>query len=133
VVIAGIASVAAGFIPAKYSWMIPAGACISFLLNLIFINLMILKNSKKPQFNWDSETELSRKLGAVNLIIIVAGMLMLVGFMAALAMGKALDNPSASRIVLIIFGMAGVILLLLALVINRYAVKKAARNLMILE
>ena len=133
VIAAGIICVAAGYISVKNSWIIAAGACFSFLLNLIFINLMLFKNSKKPQLNWDSETELSRKLGAVNLVIIVIGVLMLVVFLAALALGPLLNNPAAARNVLIICAATSVIILFLALILNRFAVKAAANNLMKLE
>ena len=133
VVILGIVCVAAGVIPAADSWIIPVSAGCSFLLNLLFINLMLLKHSGKPRFNWDSETELSRKLGGVNLIIIVLGVIMLVVLMAALAMAPLLGSPGAAGIILVICGTAVLLILILALTVNALAVRTAAQNLMKLE
>ena len=133
VAIAGAAAVFTGFISVRNIWMILAGACVSYALNLIFIDLMLLKNSKKPQLNWDSETELSRKLGVINLIVIVVGVVMLMVFMVSLGLGKVLSSPSAARIVIIVCAAAGAAILCLTLVINRYAVRAAADNLMNLE
>ena len=130
---AGIVAVVAGFIPAKCCWMIPVGVCFSLLLDLLLIDLMLLKNSKKPQFNWESETELSRKLGAVNIIAIVAGVVMLIVFMGALTLGSMFSHPAAARIVLIICAAVGLAVLFLAPAFNRFAVKRAAKNLMKLE
>ena len=133
VAVAGIVAIAAGFIPVGCCWMIPVGVCFSFLLDLLLIDLMLMKNSKKPQFNWDSETELSRKLGAVNVIAIVAGVIMLIVFMGMLALGALLNHPAAERVVLIICAAVGLAVLFLAPAVNRFAVRKAAKNLMKLE
>ena len=133
VAILGIVCVAAGFIPAGSSWTVVPGILVSFLLNLTFVNLLLLKNSGHPRFDWDSETELSRKLGAVNLIIIVIGVLMLVVFLASLAMAPMLTGPAIGRIILIICSSAAGVILVLALAVNRFAVGKAAGNLMKLE
>ncbi len=133
VVIAGIAAAAAGFIPVGTLWMIAAGVCFSLLLNLLLIDLMLLKNSKKPQFHWDSETELSRKLGAVNILSIVAGVILLTVFVMAVALGAALNQPDVSGIVLILCAAAGLAVVISAWAVNRFAVRKAAKNLASLE
>ena len=130
---AGIAGVAAGWIALRDSWIIPAGAFLCFLLNRIFIDLMLLKNSKKPQLNWDSEAELSRKLGVVNVMIIVAGVFWVAFFMAPLALGELLNSPSVARIILIVCSAAGLLILILAILIDQFALKAAAANLMKLE
>ena len=133
VAVAGIVAIVAGFIPVKCFWMIPVGVCISLLLDLLLIDFMLLKNSKKPQFDWDSETEISRKLGAVNIIAIVAGMVMLAVFLGALALGSLLNQPAVARIILILCAAFGLAVLFLALAVNGFAVKKAAKNLMKFE
>ena len=133
VIILGIVCIAAGFISIKSSWAVLLGACCGFLLNLIWIDLLILKNSKKPRFNWDSEAEFSRKLGAVNLVIIIIGVVALMVFMASLPLAPVLNDGSAKRIALIICAAVLLALLVLAPAINHFAVKKASKNLMALE
>ncbi len=133
VAVAGIVCLAAGFISAGSSWVIPAGVCVSLLLNLVFSDLMLLKASKKPQLDWDSETEFARKLGVPNGVMIVAGVFMLVVFMAILALGLILSEPPFERITLTVCTAAGLLILIAALVLERFAVKKAVKNLMKLE
>lgn len=131
---AGIVSLAAGFMPFKCWWIIPASACICFLLDVIFIDLMIYKNSINPQLNWDSETELSRKLGVINLILIAAGVVMLVVFIGALAIGPLLDAaPAAGRIIVIVCASVSLAVLILAPAINKSATAAAAENIMKIE
>ena len=133
VIAAGIAGIAAGFIPFKCGWMIPASACVCFLLDVIFINLMIYKNSIKPQLNWDSETELSRKLGVINLVIIITGVVLLVVFIAALAIGPLLDAAPAASTIVTVCAAVSLAVIILAFVINKFAAAAAAKNLMKLE
>ena len=133
VIILGVICVAAGFISIKSSWVIPAGACISFHLNLIFINLMLLKNSRKPNFNWDSETELSRKLGAVNIIAVVLGVVMLTIFLASAVLLPMLNDPQFTKTILIIFAAAALVIIVLSYAVNSFCVKAASNNLMKLE
>ena len=134
VIAAGIVSLVAGFIPFKSGWIIPVSACICFLLDVIFIDLMIYKNSINPQLNWDSETELSRKLGVINLILIAAGVVLLVVLIAALAIGPLLDAaPAAGRIIVIVCAAVSLAVIILAPVINKFAIAAAAKNIMKLE
>lgn len=133
VVILGIVCVAAGFISVGSSWTVIPGILVSFLLDLTFVNLLLLKNSGHPRFDWDSETELARKLGVINLIIIVIGVLMLTVFIASLVMTPMLTDPAIGRIILIICTASTGVILVLALVIDHLAVRKAAGNLMKLE
>ena len=133
VILLGLGCIAAGVIPLRGIWIVPAGACVCFLLNLILIDLMLLKNSVKPHLTWDSETELARKLGAVNLIAIVIGVIMIVIFLAVLSQGAALHGPGAEKSILAGCAAAAMILLVLALAVDRRAVRKAAKNLMELE
>ena len=132
VVIAGIVCVIAGIIPVKSSWIILAGACISFLLNLIFVDLLLWKDSKKPSLNWDSETTLSRKLGIVNVIIIVLGTLLLVGFMLALTLGGLLSEPDIEKNVMTGCALSVLSVIILALAVNKAAIKAAAKNILLL-
>ena len=133
VVIFGIVGIAAGFVSVGDSWVVPAGACAAFLLNLTLINLMLLKNSQKPRLNWDSETVFARKLGFVNVIAIVLGVLMLAAFLGGLAFLPMLEDPGAEKVVLIICAAVFLVLLFLGFAVNRFAVRKASQNLMKLE
>ncbi|MBO7709908.1 MAG: hypothetical protein J6S83_05535 [Lachnospiraceae bacterium] len=133
VVVLGIVCVAAGFISVGNSWTVLAGACFCFFLNLFWISLMLLKNSKNPRFNWDSEAEFSRKLGIINLIMIIIGVIALIGFFIAVNFAPMLNEPQIRRIVLIICAAASLVFLVLALMVNSLAVKKAPKNLMKIE
>ena len=133
VVILGIACIAAGAISIGNSWTILAGACVSFLLNLTFINILLLTDSRKPRFDWDSDTEFSRKLGVINVIIIAIGVFMLMAFIAGLIVIPYLDDPKTIRIILIICTAVVPAILLLGLTVNRFAVKAGVKNLMKLE
>ena len=129
VVIAGIAAVAAGFISVRNSPMILIGAGVSFLLNVMLIDLMLMKDSGKPQFHRESETELSRKLGIINVIAIVAGVFMLAGFMVSLYLGPILEGSAAKSIVQAIVAVVCLLILFLSLLIDRAAARKVAKNL----
>ena len=133
VIIFGIICVAAGIIPFKSSWAILAGACISFHLNLIWINLMLLHNSRKPRFNWDSETELSRKLGLVNIIVILIGVFMFLLFFLLIILLPMLDDPQIAKIILIIYAAAIPIIIALSYAVNSLCVKAGSGRLMKLE
>lgn len=133
VIITGIAGLVAGFVPLKCWWMVPASACICFLLDVVFIDLMIYKDSRKPHLDWDSETELARKLGVINLIIIILGVLLLIIFMGGMVFGSLLSTPTPARIVMIICAAVSLAAVILAIVIDKFALNAAAKNLMKLE
>ncbi len=130
---AGIICIAAGFISIGSAWTILAGAGFSFLLNLIFINLMLLQHSKNPRFNWDSETEFSRKLGFINFIVIVIGLIMFIFSFGVIVFAPMLNGSYIMMIASIICILVLLIALVLALMVNSLAVKKVAKNLMKLE
>ena len=94
---------------------------------------MLLKNSRNPRFNWDSETELSRKLGMVNIIAVVIGVLMIMVFIASIVVVPILDDPQIMKVILIICAAAALIIIVLAFTVNALAVKAASGNLMKLE
>ena len=133
VIAAGIVCLAAGWIPFKCGWVIPVSACVCFFLDVIFINLLLYKNSIKPQLNWDSETELSRKLGVINLILIAAGVVLLGVFIIALVIGALLSASPAAGMIVIVCAAVGLAAFVLALVMNQFAAAAAAKNLMKLE
>lgn len=138
--IAGIVCTATGILAVENCWVILYGACVSFLLNLIFIDAMLLKNSKKPVFDWDSETEISRKLSWVNAVAIVIGVVAMIMLFIAIPFSTSLGSPDSSLdLETITTGTAvtavvvPVVFLILAFAVNKYAVKKAEKNLMNIE
>lgn len=140
ITILGIVCVAMGILSIKNSWVIIYGAGISFLLNLILINSMLLKNSRKPYFTWDSETEISRKLSWINIVSLIIGFIAFITFFITLAFSSLTnspENPLNSKMIQVMTAITaavvGVIILILAFAINRLSVKKAEENLMRFE
>ncbi|MBR0415324.1 MAG: hypothetical protein IJI67_09690 [Clostridia bacterium] len=128
IVIIGIVGMCMGYISPAHSWTILFSALLCFLSNSILINAMLLKNAKKANFNWDSESEISRKLGFINLIAILFGTVMFVACFIVLAI--PLPGDAAAMIVGI--AAAGILALtaLCAFLTNRRAIKKAEVKLM---
>ena len=130
IVILGILFLVAGFVEIKDAWTILAGVCAAFLLDLTLINLMLLRNSRKPRLNWDSETAFARKLGLVNIIAILIGTLLLAVFLGAISFMPTLQGTAFGHTILIICAAVGLALVLLAAAVNYFAVRKASQNLM---
>ena len=124
-VIIGIICIASGFIFIGNFWVIPVSVVFSFLVDLICVDLMLLRNSKKPRFTWDSETEFSRKLGLINGILVFLGVFTGMISLLFACFGSMLNNSGA----LIICVAALAVILVLALAINNYTIKTASRNL----
>ena len=110
-------------------WTLLAGAGVSFLMNLLLIDLMILRDSAKPRLDWDSEVELSRKLGLVNIIGIVFGVIMLTIFIICMFIIPSLTDPAFMQAAFILAAALALIVLAAALAVNHFAMKKAARNI----
>ncbi len=137
VIILGVVCVALGVITLESSWVILYGAYISFFLNLILVNAMLIKNSRRLYLNWDSETAFSSKLSWINLVAAIAGVFTLVLLFMASAFSSWFNEPEmavySETITLITAVVAvsfAVIIFLLAFAVNRYAAKKIERNLM---
>ena len=137
VIIIGIVCLAAGVLTLANSWVILYGAAVSFLLDLVYVNWMLLKNSKKPYFNWDTETEIARKLCWINVVAIIIGVIMEIGFLISLSLsGMALKPEMAAEYGTVTTGTVVaaiavfVIAFVLAVTVNRYSVKKGAQNLL---
>ena len=140
VVIAGVVCIALGIITIGNCWVILYGAAASFLLDLIFIDWMLLKNSKRPYFNWDSETEISRKLCWINVVAFIIGFVAMLLMIASIVLSTMLsvsegaaDTGWITTIVVIVSVSVAVILSILAFAFDRFAVKKAEKNLLNLE
>ena len=123
IVIIGIVGMCMGIISPWHSWTILFGALICLLSNIVWINAMLLKNAKKPNFNWDSESEISRKLGFINFIAILWGTVLFVACFIVLAI--PLPDGSATMIVAIAAAVILTLTALCAFVSNRRAIKKA--------
>ena len=129
VIILGIVCIVTGLVSVWSSWTLLAGACVSFLMNLLLIDLMILRDSAKPRLDWDSEVELSRKLGAVNIIAMVFGVVMLMIFIISMFIVPSMTDPAFMSVAFILAVVIALIVLAAALAVNHFAMKKAARNL----
>ena len=128
-IILGIVCIVAGLVSVWSGWTLLAGAGVSFLMNLLLIDLMILRDSAKPRLNWDSEVELSRKLGLVNIIAVVFGVIMLMIFIVCMFIIPSLTDPAFMQAAFILAAAMALIVLAAALAVNHFAMKKAARNL----
>ncbi|WP_407384525.1 hypothetical protein [Ruminococcus sp.] len=136
ILILGVVCVATGFLTLESCWVALYGAGISFLLNLMLVNLMLLHNARKPYFNWDSETEISRKLSWVNIVTIVVGVFTLILFFVSLVFSGSLSAPehlNDSGTVTMIISVTAIVLTVIILVatvwINRFSVRKAEQYL----
>ena len=129
VLLAGIICIIAGIIPISCIWTLPAGAFYSLMLDLLLINLTLLKNSRKPRLNWDSESEFARKLGMINLIAIVAGAIAMIVCLCIVAFSALIEEAGITGMVHIIFASVFVLVSGVSLLFNSYAVKKGAKNL----
>ena len=129
VIILGIVCIVAGLVSVWSSWTLLAGAGVSFLMNLLLIDLMILRDSAKPRLDWDSEVELSRKLGLVNIIGIVFGVIMLMIFIVCMFIIPSLTDTAFMQAAFILAAAMALIVLAAALAVNHFAMKKAARNI----
>ena len=134
ILVFGIVCVVIGAITIENSWVILVGALICFFLNLILVNCMLLKNAGKPYITWDTETEISRKLCWINYLCVLVGLVALVaffGFMVFSEMFMGAEAASGKELLIIFGGSAALIIVLfvLALAVNHYAVKKGAEQL----
>ena len=129
VVLAGIVCIIAGFIPVSCIWAIPAGAFLSVMIDLFIINLILLRHSRKPRLNWDSETEFSRKLGLINFVVIVAGVIFMVVCLGVVFFASLIDEAGITGAVLTVFAVVFFAVTGASLLFNNYAVKAGAKNL----
>ena len=130
IVLAGIVCVIAGVIPLSCIWTVPVAAICAVMLNLFLVNLMLLKHSQNPRLNWDSETEFSRKLGAVNVVIIVAGVVALIVCLGTVSFSSQIEESNITVAVLIVFAAVVLVVSGVSLLFNIHAVKTGAKNLM---
>ncbi len=98
-------------------------------MNVILVDRMLLRDSGKLRLNWDSETEFSRKLGMINIIAIVFGVVMLVVFMIAMLILPGITDPGFMSFTLILAIVIALVVLVAALLVDRSAIRKAAENL----
>ena len=136
IMIAGILSLAFGFIRFADSWIVLYAAAISFLLNVTFIDFMLLRDSKKPNLTWDTETEIARKLCWINIVILIVGFAAYLGFILSFVLvpvligtGDAVMSGNPTIIPAIVCAVTAAAVLLLAFAVNRHAVRKGAENL----
>ena len=133
VALVGIVFIITKIIPSNCIWTIPAGAVCAVMLNLFIVNLLLLKNSKNPRLNWDSETEFSRKLGVLNVVVIVAGVIALVICLGVVVFSPEIEESDITVAARIVFAVIFLVVSGASLLFNSYAVKTGAKNLMNVE
>lgn len=140
ILILGIVCAAAGFVAVESCWVFLYAAGISFLLNTVLVNLLLLKNSRKPNLSWDTETEISRKLSWVNTVFAIFGVLAMLFtilcafFLPVLGTDKMpADGGTVSAIIIAICAAFAVLLPVSAFFLNRFCIRKAHRNIAALE
>ncbi|MBQ6550264.1 MAG: hypothetical protein IJL78_02520 [Lachnospiraceae bacterium] len=138
VILIGVACVIFGVIRIESCWVVLAGALAAYLLDLIFVNSMLLKNAKKPYVTWDTETEISRKLCWINYLCMALGIIGLLAFFVFIVISGMIigaENASNKEALMIFGGSAALIIVLFiaAFAVNRYAVKKGAEKLLEFE
>lgn len=132
VVILGIVCLVLGVIKPASCWVILVGAAVSYFADLIFVNCLLLKDSRKPYFTWDTETEISRKLCWINIVAIIIGMITMAVFFIVIGMMGASEAGTAQVPWVLIGSCAAVVIviLLVSLILNSYAEKKGAERLL---
>lgn len=140
VIIIGILCLIMGFITPASCWVIIIAAAISFMLDLVIVNCLLLKNSKKPYFTWDTETEISRKLCWINVVSIIIGIIAFIALMISFALlspdklGAFMQDSGPFTTIAVIAVIASVaISLILAVLVNKFSVSRGAENLSELE
>ena len=139
ILILGIVCIAAGIVSLTGSWVFLYSAFVCVLCNLIFVNCMLVSNAKSPVFNRDSETELSRKLGGINIVALVVGFVMYIALfvLIIIAMIPELSsvflNSTTVTIALVAAAVFALTVLVFAAALNKTSVKKAEKSLMIIE
>ena len=134
IIILGVVCLMTGFITIQSSWTVLCGAVIAFLSNIIIINCMLLKNAKKPRFDWDSETEFSRRLTWLNVVAIVIGTVAFIAFFIALFVPAALgENGMILPLAAGIFVLFAAALAATAFAVSRAFVRIAEKSLMAVE
>ena len=140
IIIIGIVCVVFGIVSIADSWVILFGALVCFFVNSVLVNLMLMDNAKKPVFNWDSETEISRKLSFINGAAIIIGFVFYIALFVVIIVSSVMNLSALSISGLTVTSIAVVISALLALIIfvtaiafNKYSVKNAEKYLMNFE
>lgn len=139
ILILGVACAVLNIISLSDLWVVPFALVISFMVNLILVDLMLLKNAKKPLFNRDTDTEISRKLCWVNYIALIVGFVAYVGFMIVMIVSSVVrengSSPDYAAGIWILVGsaVAATAIIIAAIAVNRTSVKLAEKNLKALD
>ena len=133
VAVLGIICIVTGFISVGSGWTVLAGAVLCFFLDLLLIDLMMWQDARKPRFNWDSETELARKHGFINIIAIIAGFALLITSGIAFMIGQMLEGTMIMKVALILCAVIGSVVVAAALIMDKAAVRSSAESLMKFE
>ena len=139
ILILGIVCIVTGIVPFTGSWVFLYSAFVCVLCNLIFVNSMLVNNAGSPVFTRDSETEISRKLGGINVVALVIGFVMYIALfvLIIIAMIPKLSsvflNSTTGTIALVAAAVFALAVLVIAAAVNKTSVKKAEKSLMVIE
>lgn len=139
ILILGIVCIATGIVPLTGSWVFLYGAFVCVLCNLIFVNCMLVSNAKSPVFNRDSETEISRKLGGINVVALVVGFVMYIAFFVFVIIAVIPElsaifiNSTTVTVAAVTAAVFALAVLAIAAAVNKISVKKAEKSLMVIE
>ena len=139
ILILGIVCIATGIVPFTGSWVFLYSAFVCVLCNLIFVNRMLVNNAGNPVFTRDSETEISRKLGGINVVALVIGFVMYIALfvLIIIAMIPELSsvflNSTTGTVAAVTAVVFALTVLVIAAAVNKTSVKKAEKSLMVIE
>ena len=139
ILILGIVCIATGIVTFTGSWVFLYSAFVCVLCNLIFVNCMLVSNAKSPVFNRDSEAELSRKLGGINVVALVVGFVMYIALFVfiIIAMIPELSaiflNSTTVTVAAVTAAVFALIVFVIAAAVNKTSVKKAEKSLTVIE
>ncbi|MBQ7744528.1 MAG: hypothetical protein IJT85_03035, partial [Ruminococcus sp.] len=112
---------------------------VCVLCNLIFVNRMLVSNAKSPVFSRDSETEISRKLGGINVVALIIGFVMYIALfvLIIIAMIPELSaiflNSTTVTVAAFTAAVFALTILAVAVAVNITSVKKAEKSLTVIE
>ena len=139
ILILGIVCMVTGIVPFTDSWVFLYSALVCVLCNLIFVNCMLVNNAGNPVFTRDSETEISRKLGGINVVALVIGFVMYIALfvLIIIAMIPELSsvflNSTTGTVAAVTAAVFALLIFVIAVAVNKTSVKKAEKSLMIIE
>lgn len=139
ILILGIVCIVTGIVPFTDSWVFLYSALVCVLCNWIFVNSMLVNNAGNPVFTRDSETEISRKLGGVNVVALIIGFVMYIALFVLIIIAmipkisSVFLNSTTGTVAAVAAAVFALAVLAVAAAVNKTSVKKAEKSLMVIE